>query len=99
MKSLDDSVELCTQELTFNPSFYPSLVRMPMGYASPPLLTEVFAYDFYRLAPAGVTLALTSLAILDRSKDEVDRSYEISMRAARVCWRRTRLAPPPSVFA
>src|SRR6516164_3075163 len=31
MKSLDDSVELCTQELTFNPSFYPSLVRMPMA--------------------------------------------------------------------
>src|SRR5215471_5394572 len=31
MKSLDDSVELCTQELTFNPSFYPSLVRMPMS--------------------------------------------------------------------
>ena len=53
------------------------------AHASPPLLTEVFAYDFYRLAPAGVTLALTSLAILDRNKDEVDRSYEISMQAAR----------------
>ena len=37
--------------------------RARIGYASPPLLTEVFAYDFYRLAPAGVTLALTSLAI------------------------------------
>ena len=57
--------------------------RARIGYASPPLLTEVFAYDFYRLAPAGVTLALTSLAILDRNKDEVDRSYEISMQAAR----------------
>ena len=57
--------------------------RARIGYASPPLLTEVFAYDFYRLAPVGVTLALTSLAILDRNKDEVDRSYEISMRAAR----------------
>src|ERR1700758_5571083 len=57
--------------------------RARIGYASPPLLTEVFAYDFYRLVPAGVTLALTSLAILDRNKDEVDRSYEISMQAAR----------------
>jgi maleate isomerase len=57
--------------------------RARIGYASPPLLTEVFAYDFYRLAPAGVTLALTSLAIVDRTQDEVDRSYEISMQAAR----------------
>ena len=57
--------------------------RARIGYTSPPLLTEVFAYDFYRLAPAGVTLVLTSLAILDRNKDEVDRSYEISMQAAR----------------
>jgi maleate isomerase len=57
--------------------------RARIGYASPPLLTEVFAYDFYRLVPAGVTLALTSLAILDRNKDEVDRSYDISMQAAR----------------
>lgn len=57
--------------------------RARIGYTSPPLLTEVFAYDFYRLAPAGVTLVLTSLAILDRNKDEVDRSYEISLQAAR----------------
>ena len=57
--------------------------RARIGYTSPPLLTEVFAYDFYRLAPAGVTLALTTLAIVERSKDEVDRSYDISMQAAR----------------
>src|SRR5262249_60564468 len=57
--------------------------RARIGYPSPPLLTEVFAYDFYRLAPAGVTLVLTTLAILDRNKDEVDRSYEISMQSAR----------------
>jgi maleate isomerase len=57
--------------------------RARIGYTSPPLLTEVFARDFYRLAPAGVTLVLTSLAILDRNKDEVDRSYEISIQAAR----------------
>ena len=57
--------------------------RARIGYTSPPLLTEVFAYDFYRLAPAGVSLVLTTLAILDRNKDEVDRSYEISMQSAR----------------
>jgi hypothetical protein len=50
-----------------------------IGYTSPPLLTEVFAYDFYRLAPAGVTLVLTTLAILDRNKDEVDRCNNIGV--------------------
>jgi maleate isomerase len=57
--------------------------RARIGYTSPPLLTEVFAYDFYRLAPAGVTLVLTSLAVLDRNKHEVDRSYELAIQAAR----------------
>jgi maleate cis-trans isomerase len=33
--------------------------------------------------PDGVTLVVTSLAIVVRSKDEVDQSYDISMRAAR----------------
>jgi maleate isomerase len=57
--------------------------RARIGYTSPPLLTEIFTYDFYRLAPPGVMLVLTTLAILQRSKDEVDRSYDISMQAAR----------------
>jgi maleate isomerase len=57
--------------------------RARIGYTSPPLTTEVFPYEFYRMAPPGVTLVITTLAIVVRSKDEVDRSYEISMRAAR----------------
>ncbi len=57
--------------------------RARVGYTSPPLTTEVFPYEFYQMVPAGVTLVLTTLAIIERSKDEVDRSYEISMKAAR----------------
>ncbi|MBM3607909.1 MAG: hypothetical protein FJX29_05565 [Alphaproteobacteria bacterium] len=57
--------------------------RARIGYTSPPLTTEVFPYEFYKLAPAGVSLVVTSLAIVVRSKEEVDQSYEISMRAAR----------------
>jgi maleate isomerase len=57
--------------------------RARIGYTSPPLLTEVFAHDFYRLAPRGVSLVLTSLAVFDRNKDEIDRSYEISLEVAR----------------
>lgn len=57
--------------------------RARIGYTSPPLTTEIFPYEFYQIVPAGVTLVITSLAIVVRSKDEVDQSYEISMRAAR----------------
>ena len=57
--------------------------RARIGYTSPPLTTEVFPYEFYQIVPEGVTLVVTSLAIVVRSKDEVDQSYDISMRAAR----------------
>ena len=57
--------------------------RARIGYTSPPLTTEVFPYEFYKIVPEGVTLVVTSLAIVVRSKDEVDQSYDISMRAAR----------------
>ncbi len=57
--------------------------RARIGYTSPPLTTEIFPYEFYRIVPDGVTLVVTSLAIVVRSKDEVDQSYDISMRAAR----------------
>jgi len=55
--------------------------RARIGYTSPPFTTEVFPYEFYKLAPEGVSLVITSLAIVVRSKEEIDRSYEISMRA------------------
>jgi maleate isomerase len=57
--------------------------RARICYTSPPLTTEIFPYEFYKIVPAGVTLVLTTLAIVVRSKDEVDRSYDISMKAAR----------------
>lgn len=57
--------------------------RARIGYTSPPLTTEVFPYEFYKIVPAGVTLVITSLAIVVRSRAEIDDSYEISMRAAR----------------
>src|SRR2546423_9251331 len=57
--------------------------RARIGYSSPPLTTEIFPYEFYKIVPAGVTLVVTSLAIVVRSKSEVEQSYDISMRAAR----------------
>ena len=57
--------------------------RARIGYTSPPLTTEVFPYEFYKLVPDGVTLVLTTLAIVERSPSEVERSYDVSMQAAR----------------
>ena len=57
--------------------------RARIGYTSPPAATEVFPYEFYLVVPEGVTLVLSTLAIVDMSEDEIDRSYDISLRAAR----------------
>ena len=57
--------------------------RARVGYTSPPLTTEVFPYEFYKIVPEGVSLVITTLAIVVRSKTEVDQSYDISMKAAR----------------
>ena len=35
--------------------------RARIGYTSPPLTTEVFPYEFYKLVPDGVSLVVTSL--------------------------------------
>ena len=57
--------------------------RARIGYTSPPAATEVFPYEFYLVAPKGVSLVITTLAIVDMNKQEIDRSYEISLRAAK----------------
>jgi maleate isomerase len=57
--------------------------RARIGYTSPPLTTEVFPYEFYKIVPAGVTLVITTLAITDRGPSEIDQSYALSMKAAR----------------
>ena len=56
--------------------------RARIGYTSPLAATEVFPYEFYGLVPKGVTLVLTTLAVADRTRDELERSYEQSLHAA-----------------
>jgi maleate isomerase len=57
--------------------------RARIGYTCPPMIAEVFAYEFYKMAPPGVTLMLTTLALTVRSKQEVDQSFDMSLEAAR----------------
>jgi maleate cis-trans isomerase len=57
--------------------------RARIGYTSPPLTTEVFPYEFYKIVPEGVTLVLTTLAITVRSEEEIAQSYDMTMKAVR----------------
>ena len=56
--------------------------RARIGYTSPLFVTEVFAYEFYAIVPKGVTLMVTTLDIITRSNDEVENSFDKSLRAA-----------------
>lgn len=58
--------------------------RARIGYTSPPSATEVFPYEFYKIVPEGVTLVVHTLPLVERTEDEVDRSYEASLRAAKI---------------
>ena len=57
--------------------------RARIGYTSPPMLTEVFPYEFYRVVPDGITLMLTTLAVLEMTSSEIDESRDIALHAAK----------------
>src|SRR5262249_33244571 len=57
--------------------------RARLGYTSPPLIAEIFPHEFYRIVPAGVTLALATLNITQRTQGELAQAHEMSVRAAR----------------
>lgn len=61
--------------------------RAKIGYCSPPLVTEVFCREFYLMAPPGVSLMLTTLAVTsltsERTKSEMAESHARSLEAAK----------------
>jgi maleate isomerase len=56
--------------------------RARIGYTSPPATTEVFPYEFYKIVPDGVTLVINTLPLVNRTSDEVDRAYDVSLNVA-----------------
>lgn len=58
--------------------------RARIGYTCPPALAEVFPRDFYRIAPKGVTLVLSTLTVGALGQGEMDRCYEATLEAARI---------------
>jgi maleate isomerase len=58
--------------------------RARIGYTSPPAVTETFAYEFYRIVPEGVTLAVTTLNIVHMTEEELAEGARISIDGARL---------------
>src|ERR1043166_3099562 len=51
--------------------------RARIGNISPTVCAEIFPYEFYRVAPEGVTLVTTNLVIRDaRESTEVEASWD-----------------------
>lgn len=61
----------------------PTTIRARIGYTSPLFLTENFPYEFYKVVPDGVRLVITTLAIHTYNDEEVRKSLEITVDAAR----------------
>ncbi len=58
--------------------------RARIGYCSPPVVTEVFVYEFYKMAPPGVSLLLTTLEVgLEYTQQAFDGSHDRSLEAAK----------------
>jgi maleate cis-trans isomerase len=61
--------------------------RARIGYCSPPLVTETFCYEFYKMAPPGVTVMITTLAVTSLTSAEtgqqVNDSFSKSLLAAK----------------
>jgi maleate cis-trans isomerase len=61
--------------------------RARIGYCSPPFVTETFCHEFYQMAPKGVTLIITTLAVRSLSApstaQQMNESHARSLDAAK----------------
>jgi len=56
--------------------------RARIGYTVAAVTTEVYPIDWYRIVPDGVSLMMITLPLGNRSKDDVEKCYEISIESA-----------------
>lgn len=57
--------------------------RARIGYTVAAVTTEVYPIDWYRIVPDGVSLMMITLPLGDRSKDDVENCYRISIESAK----------------
>ena len=56
--------------------------RARIGYTVAAVTTEVYPIDWYRIVPDGVSLMMITLPLGDRSKEDVEKCYAISLESA-----------------
>lgn len=57
--------------------------RARIGYTVAAVTTEVYPIDWYRIVPDGVSLMMITLPLGSRSKDDVEKCYQISIDSAK----------------
>ena len=57
--------------------------RARIGYTCPVYLAEIFPYDFYRIAPEGVSLVTATASVWQGTVEEMKKSAGESMEAAK----------------
>ncbi len=57
--------------------------RARIGYTCPIYLAEIFPYDFYKIVPDGVSLITATASVWQGTPEEMKRSAEQSLAAAR----------------
>lgn len=55
--------------------------RARIGYTAPLLFVEIYPYEFYKMAPEGVTLILSTMTLLDSTAEEREETFRLSQRA------------------
>lgn len=56
--------------------------RARIGYACPPKVAEVFIYEFYKIAPPAVTLAIATVGGGRATREDLKQSFQLSVAAA-----------------
>jgi maleate isomerase len=57
--------------------------RARIGYIAPLLFIEIYPYEFYKMAPEGVTLMVATQTLLDNPGTEYEENFRSSARLAR----------------
>ncbi|MFI5266356.1 MAG: hypothetical protein ACHQ7M_03165 [Chloroflexota bacterium] len=57
--------------------------RARIGYTCPVYLAEIFPYDFYKIVPDGVSMMTATASVWKGTPEEMKKSAEESIRAAR----------------
>ena len=56
--------------------------RARIGYTVAAVTTEVYPIDWYRVVPEGVSLMMITLPLGERSPEDVEKCYQISIESA-----------------